>query len=356
MTTSISAIKGVTITPPVIGRIMTGHIEVRAGGKCIPQKDDHFTVTTLVQNDDRTWEPHPINDLLNPAPAAAKPVAAATQRRSAASQMPMQEAGKAASKAQQKLTSIPVRLAFNNPQLNLNSSYSCFDPQKGRVLCTSDGETAKRVTEDGVTVMSCPRPEACEFGQRQRCKNMSRVYLQIEGQDDELGLFILRSTSWNSLNAISARLAMLHGPTGGRMAGMPLMLQLRSKTSAASYRQAIYFADLVFRPGMSMLDAVAQAKQFQTNRAQCGLSQEGLEKALLEGLQNSDFADQVEDMDEWVNDDDFTARAEENLKSSGLRGLDSLRQVSAMPIPAVIAPVQQTAAQQADLLATEAAA
>jgi len=337
MNNSISAIKGITITPPVIGRIMMGHIEVRAGGKCVPQKDDHFTVTTLVQNDDRTWEPHPINAKLQPTPATGQQ----SNKRSAAS-----------GTAQQKLLAIPVRLAFNNPQLNLNSSYSCFDPKTGRVLCTSDGENAKRATEEGVATMACPRPEACEFGQRNRCKNMSRVYLQIEGQDDDLGLFVLRSASWNSLNAISARLAMLHGLTGGKMAGMPLLLQIRQKTSAASFRQPIYFADLVFRPGMSMVEAIATAKNFQKERAQNGLSQEGLEQALFQGLQNSDFADQVEDIDEWLSEDELTARAEDNLKSTGLRGLDSVRQLTAMPPPAVVAqpgvtqqlPLQQEAA------------
>lgn len=325
MSASISAIKGVTITPPVIGRIMMGHTEVRAGGKCIPQKDDHFTVTTLVQKDDRSWESHPINGQLLPEVSA-----------------PSQGKAKAAQGAgQQKLVSIPVRLAFNNPRLNLHSSYSCFDPKTGRMLCTSDGESARRASDDGVATVVCPRPEGCEFAQRNRCKNMSRLYIQIEGQDDELGLFILRSTSWNSLTAISARLAMLHGLTGGRLAGMPMTLQLKQKSTTMSYRQPIYFADLVFRQGMSMADTIQTTREFQKARAQCGLSQEGLEQALLLGLANSDFAEQVEDMDEWLSDEALAEQAEGNLKSSGLRGLDSVRNLvsstgasSTAPVPA----------------------
>lgn len=311
MSESVSAIKGITIAPPVIGRIMMGHIEVRAGGKCVPQKDDHFTITTLVQRDDRSWEPHPINVALQPTPA------------------PKGNGG--AKSAQEKLRAIPVRLAFNDPALNLHSSYSCFDPKTGRVLCTSNGETAKRATGDGVASVSCPRPEACEYGQRNRCKNMSRFYMQIEGQQDELGLFILRSTSWNSLTSLSARLAMLHGLTGGRIAGMPLTLQLKQKSTTMSFRQPIYFADLEFRSGMTMAQTIEAARDYQKTRAQCGLSQEGLEKALSACLKNSDFADEIEDMDEFLSDEELLTRAEDNLKSSGLRGLDSVRQSIAHP-------------------------
>lgn len=324
MNTSVSAIKGITITQPVIGRVMMGHIEVRAGGKCVPQKDDHFTITTLVQNDDRTWEKHPITAQLQP------PVAPQTKGRGATSTP-------SAPMAQQKLQSIPIRIAYNNPSLNLNSSYSSFDSITGRMLCTSDGETARRSTSEGIATMTCPRPEACEFGQRNRCKNMSRFYMQIEGQEYELGTFILRSTSWNSLTSISARLAMLHGLTGGRLAGLPLMLQLKAKTTTMSFRQPIYFADLVFRPGMSMAQTIEVAKNFQKDRAQSGLSQEGLEQALAAGLLNSDFADQVEDMDEWLSDEDLAARAEDNLKSTGLRGLDSVRNATVAQAP--VAPL-----------------
>ncbi|WP_326505048.1 recombination directionality factor [Noviherbaspirillum album] len=331
MSTSVSAIKGITIVQPVIGRIMMGHTEVRAGGKCVPQKDDHFTITTLVQKDDRSWEKHPINDVLQP-PAPQSRARAAAAQAAAANQT-----------AQQTLNSIPVKIAYNNPALNLHSSYSAFDSKTGRVMCTSDGETARRATSEGIATMACPRPEACEFGRRNRCKNMSRFYVQIDGQDDELGTFILRSTSWNSLTAISARLAMLHGLTGGRLAGLPVMLQLKVKTTTMSFRQPIYFADLVFRPGMTMTQAIEAARTFQKERAQSGLSQEGLEQALAAGLLNGDFAEQVEDIDEWLSDEDLAARAEDNLKSTGLRGLDSVRSATSATTTQVAGAVQPAA-------------
>ncbi len=41
-------IKGLAITPPVIGRICIGRL-VQKEGKWVPEKDDSFTLTTQVQ-------------------------------------------------------------------------------------------------------------------------------------------------------------------------------------------------------------------------------------------------------------------------------------------------------------------
>ncbi|ARM01915.1 hypothetical protein BOC59_19395 [Burkholderia pseudomallei] len=41
-------LKGLAITPPVVGRISIGRI-VEKNGKRIPEKDDQFTLTTQVQ-------------------------------------------------------------------------------------------------------------------------------------------------------------------------------------------------------------------------------------------------------------------------------------------------------------------
>lgn len=50
-------------------------------------------------------------------------------------------------------------------------------------------------------------------------RNMSRAYFQVEGQDDELGVFILRTTSFNSLNYLGTRLAQLSAtPVGASVA------------------------------------------------------------------------------------------------------------------------------------------
>lgn len=44
-------LKGLAITPPVVGRISIGRI-VEKNGKRLPEKEDQFTITTQVQTRD----------------------------------------------------------------------------------------------------------------------------------------------------------------------------------------------------------------------------------------------------------------------------------------------------------------
>ena len=288
--------KGVTLTQPLVGRIMMGHTIVRGQGKTLPVKDDHFTLTTLVQDKQtRAWTPHPLQQKLLGENGAAK------------------------------LRSIPVRIAYNDQNLTLHNSFCAWDPLKGRVLCSGNGSTARRVTPDGVKNMDCPRPEACAYGREARCKNMSRAYFQVEGQEDELGVFILRTTGHNSLNYLGSRLGQLSGLTGGRLAGMPMMLVMETKTSTQSYREPFQFADLVTRPGMRLFDAVKQAREYQQAMVDMGLSLEGMEEALRYGLANSDFYDEIEDIDEILSDDDLAAAVgNSSSRKGGLKGMDDL--------------------------------
>lgn len=287
--------KGITLTPPVVGRIMMGRAVLR-NGKRLPARSDHFSLTTLVQNKaDRSWVAHPLH-------------------------------AKHASGAE-KLRAIPVRIAYNNKDLSLNNKYSAFDPRTGRVLCVGNGERAKRATVDGIKDIDCPKAEACVYGAENRCKNMSRAYFQVEGQEDELGVFILRTTSYNSLNYLATRLGELEGLSGGRTAGLPMLLVMSDKTTTSSFGEEIHFADLVTRPGMTLIDAFKQAFAYQKTMADAGLSIEGMEKALVDGLANGAFSDEIEDINEWVSDDDLVSAAsalQSPGSTSGLRGMDSL--------------------------------
>jgi len=55
-------IKGLAITPPVLGRISIGKI-VEKNGKRLPEKDDQFTITSQIQNKDG-WVKHPLDEQL----------------------------------------------------------------------------------------------------------------------------------------------------------------------------------------------------------------------------------------------------------------------------------------------------
>jgi len=284
----IATVRGFALTPPVIGRIAMGHTVLRKKGdelQALPVRDDHFSITTLVQEKtDRTWEPHPLQAKLQPDPDVS-------------------------------LRAIPVRIAYNNPALSVQNRYCCFDRSKGRPHCLGNGRTAKRVIGDAVQEIDCPGVDYCAYGQEHYCKNMTRAYFQIEGQEDELGTFILRTRSHNSLSYLATRLTELASLSGNKLAQLPMMLVMVSKTSIQSYREAFQFADLVQRPGMSLIEAFKEANSYQLAMREAGLDIDRMENALLEGMKQSDFADTPEDLDEWVNDEELVksvaGRAEE---------------------------------------------
>jgi len=55
-------IKGLAITPPILGRISIGKI-VEKNGKCVLEKDDQFMITSQIQSKDG-WVKHPIDETL----------------------------------------------------------------------------------------------------------------------------------------------------------------------------------------------------------------------------------------------------------------------------------------------------
>ena len=157
-----------------------------------------------------------------------------------------------------KLRAIPIRLLFNDPDLNLRAEYSLFDRQNGRPLCVGNGENCRRATPDGVQTLPCPAPEGCQLA-KAGCKPYGRLNVKI-GDDDELGTFIFRTTGFNSIRTLAARLSYYQAVSGNLLACMPLELRIRGKSTTQSHRAAIYYVDLTIREGTTLEDAIDQAR------------------------------------------------------------------------------------------------
>ena len=249
-------IKGLAITPPVIGRISIGRM-VEKNGKRLPEKDDQFTITTQIQTREG-WLPHPLDEALR-----------------------QEVQGK-------KLRSIPVTLPFNDPDLNLRAEYTFFERKSGRPLCSGDGETCRRRTDQGLEQLPCPSPGLCEFGAHDLCKPYGRLYVRI-GEEDELGCFVFRTTGYNSIRTLAARLRYFHAISGGNLTTLPLELKLRGKSTTQSHRAPIYYVDLTLRAGLSMAEAVSQAREATKQRENQGINQTELDKVAQTGLLNAQF-------------------------------------------------------------------
>jgi len=249
-------IKGLAITPPALGRISIGRV-VEKNGKRLPEKDDQFTITSQIQSKEG-WVKHPLDEQLR------------------------------ANTPNQKLRSIPVRMIFNDPDLNLRAEYSLFDRQTGRPVCVGNGETCQRLTNQGVEQHPCPSPDLCPLAQGGNCKPYGRLHVNLD-DSDEFGIFIFRTTGFNSIRTLAARLSYYHAASGGLLSCLPLQLILRGKSTTQSYRQPVYYVDLTLRDGISLNDAIIQAKQIDEQSKQAGFYQEALDFTARKGFANAVF-------------------------------------------------------------------
>ena len=254
-------LKGLAITPPVLGRISIGKI-VEKNGKRLPEKDDQFTLTSQVQSRDG-WLLHPLNEELRNGQDG-------------------------------KLRSIPIRLLFNEPDLNFRADYSLFNRTTGRPLCVGNGDTCKRQCEDGIKTLPCPSPDGCSLAQGNACKPYGRLNVVI-GDDDPLGSFVFRTTGFNSIRTLVARLQYFQAISGNRLACLPLELRLRGKSTRQSHGTPIFYVDITVRSGLSIEDALQEAKQLEETRQAAGFDQTALDNAARQGFNNGAFEDSEED-------------------------------------------------------------
>ena len=246
-------IKGLAITPPILGRISIGRM-IEKNGKRLPEKGDQFTITSQIQSKEG-WIKHPLDDQLR------------------------------ANIPNQKLRSIPVRMIFNDPDLNLRAEYSLFDRQTGRPICVGNGETCQRLTNQGVEQHPCPSPDLCPLAQGGNCKPYGRLHVNLD-ESDEFGTFIFRTTGFNSIRTLAARLSYYHAASNGLLSCLPLQLILRGKSTTQSYRQPVYYVDLTLREGISLNEAIIQAKQIDEQSKQAGFYQEALDFTARKGFGN----------------------------------------------------------------------
>jgi hypothetical protein len=254
-------LKGLAITPPVIGRISIGKV-IEKNGKRLPEKDDQFTITSQVQSRDG-WLLHPLNEELRNGQGS-------------------------------KLRSIPIRLLFNEPDLNFRADYSLFDRYTGRPLCVGNGETCRRLTKDGIQSMPCPSPDGCSLAKGNACKPYGRLNVVI-GNDDPLGSFVFHTTGFNSIRTLAARLHYLQAISGNRLACLPLELRLRGKSTRQSHGTPIFYVDITVRNGLSVEDALMAARQLEETRQAAGFDQSALDHAARQGFNNGAFEESEED-------------------------------------------------------------
>ncbi|PKD80636.1 MULTISPECIES: hypothetical protein [Acinetobacter] len=296
-------IKGLAITPPILGRISIGRV-IEKNGKRLPEKDDQFTITSQIQGKDG-WIKHPLDEQLrNQAP-------------------------------NQKLRSIPVRMIFNDPELNLRAEYSLFDRQTGRPICVGNGQTCQRMTSQGVEQHPCPSPDLCPLGQGGHCKPYARLYVNLD-ESDEFGTFIFRTTGFNSIRTLAARLNYYHAASGGLLSCLPLQLTLRGKSTTQSYRQPVYYVDLTLREGVDLQTAIQTANEIDQQGKQAGFDQAALDQIARQGFANAKFEVHAEEgmelLEEFYPHNDSAVDTEHSVQLSYVQDIQQGLQRSVRPV------------------------
>lgn len=196
-------------------------------------------------------------------------------------------------------------------------------------MYVGDGVSARRRGAEGIQELPCPSPERCEYGRAGGCKLFGRLNVQIEGQEDELATFIFRTTGYNSIRTLTARLAYFNAVSDGLLKFMPLLLRLRAKSTTLSHRTPVYYADLTLRERQTLAEAVSAARQLAQQQAESGVNTERLEEAARLAIANGCFEesdDEVPDVleefyPEAANKESFEApppSSETPIQRSGL--------------------------------------
>ncbi len=247
---------------PIIGMIKIGYTVPHGDGKRIPVRDDQFNITTRVKKDDK-WKLHPLHNQLLDKIKLPKDV----------------------DQEEKKLRSIPIKLLFDNPQLNLSEHYEAWDIADGARACVGDGEKCKRrdTNTGSVSEAKCNGPEFCEYAKNKnvRCKRMTRFIAQIEGQTEELGVFMISTSGFNSTNTLSSKLLHLHSLHDGMLKGLPLKILLRAKTNTTNRNNPFYYIDIEYADGIDTVKAHTAAKSLHDKYATAGLQIAKAEEALM---------------------------------------------------------------------------
>ena len=106
---------------------------------------------------------------------------------------------------------------------------------------------------------------------------------------DEFDPFVFRTTGFNSIRTLAARLSYDHMALNSLLSCLPLQLTLRGKSTTQSYRQPVYYVDLTLQ------EAIQTAKQIDQKSKLCGFNQAALDQMARQGYANARFETDIEE-------------------------------------------------------------
>jgi len=141
---------------------------------------------------------------------------------------------------------LPIRLLYNDIELNFQSRYSIYEGTK--CVCVGDGKHFFRL--HGNEWKPCEVPLAqmqADYKGKDKCKMNGTLSCVIEGAKVIGGVWKLRTVGTNSVTALKSSLKYLQSITQGQLAGIPLKLILTPKTvTIDGKQQKVQIASVVY--------------------------------------------------------------------------------------------------------------
>ena len=193
------------------------------GEYSLPVKYDHFVITTMERGE---------NDNFIPDTRLMERIAETT------GQDP------------HRLTSIPIRLLYNGPDVNFRTRYAAYGGKK--LWCAGDGNEAIR--RDNLSAPPVGTKCPCEhldsdYTGKPKCKISGVLSVLIEGALGVGGVWQFRTGSFNSVDGIMSALRFMYGITGGQLANILLNMVISPKqaTTPDGKQQTIQVVGLQFQ-------------------------------------------------------------------------------------------------------------
>jgi len=151
---------------------------------------------------------------------------------------------------QGQLVGIPIRLLYNDIDLNFPTRYARYSRGK----CACEGNGIKGNTRDGREI-DCP----CQEFELGNCKVNGTLSCIIDGNEILGGCHKFRTTSINTVSSILGSLSLIKTITKGHLAFLPLTLMLQPKitTTPSGDSTKVYIMSIVFKGNIDTLRQAA---------------------------------------------------------------------------------------------------
>lgn len=218
-----------------------------------------------------------------------------------------------ANKEANAIVEVPVKMFFNKTENAITARYRAYDTDTGAPLCSGDGKNASRLGAAGdatqtITQVACPGPDRCAFAQAagNACRRQVKMTVQIDGQEDLLSVFEVRSSSINNYRTLTAQLRMIERRFAG-LRHVPLKLQMWKASNVASSYQPFDLLRLAIN-AKSDAEAMAMAKKAREEASAQGLIDE-FDEVFAAAAQRQDPMETLSDDFQLVSDFYEPARA-----------------------------------------------